>query len=123
MLRKLILGILLNTLAFYAVTQTVPQVTYEGGLIFLILTGAILGFLNGFIKPVVKVFSFPVIFLSGGLFLIVINATIIWLMENAYKVLAIPEFNVIMEGGIITYLYAGAVFGIVNWLEHWLVKR
>lgn len=123
MIRKLILGIILNTLAFYAVTKVIPQVTYEGGIAFLVITGAILGFLNAFIKPIIKVFSFPVIFLTGGLFLIVINAGLLWLMDNFYDVLAIQEFNVAMAGGIMTYLYAGAVFGVINSLEHWLVKR
>ncbi|MDP4008025.1 MAG: phage holin family protein [Candidatus Peregrinibacteria bacterium] len=123
MLRKLILGILLNTLAFYAVTKVVPQVTYEGGWGLLIFTGALLGFLNAFIKPVIKVFSFPIIFLSGGLFLVVINAAILWLLVNLFDVLAINEFNIIMAGGGVTYLYAGAVFGVINWLEHWLFKR
>ena len=123
MLRKLLLGIILNTLAFYTVTKAIPQVTYEGGIAFLAVTGTILGFLNAFIKPVIKVFSFPVIFLTGGLFLIVINAALLWLMDNFYDVLAVQEFNTEMAGGIMTYLYAGAVFGVVNSLEHWLVKR
>lgn len=123
MLRKLILGILLNTLAFYAVTRVVSQVTYEGSWGLLIFTGALLGFLNAFIKPVIKVFSFPVIFLSGGLFLVVINAGILWLLVNLFGVLAIDGFNITMEGGFLTYLYAGAVFGVINWLEHWLFKR
>lgn len=123
MLRKLILGIILNTLAFYAVTEIVSGITYEGGIAFLVLTGAILGFLNAFIKPVIKVFSFPVIFLSGGLFLVVINAALLWLMTGFYDVLAIEGFNVVIEGGIMSYVYAGAVFGVINWLEHWLVKR
>lgn len=123
MIRKLILGIILNTLAFYAVTQVVSGVTYEGGLSLLVFTGAVLGFLNAFIKPVIKIFSFPVIFLSGGLFLIVINGALLWLMANFYDVLAIEGFTVMIEGGLGTYAYAGAVFGIVNWLEHWLVKR
>jgi len=123
MLRKLILGILLNTLAFYAVTQIVSGVTYEGGIALLVFTGAVLGFLNAFLKPIIKIFSFPVIFLSGGLFLIVINAVLLWIMTGFFDVLAIEEFKVMIEGGLLTYAYAGAVFGIVNWLEHWLVKR
>ena len=123
MLRKLILGILLNTLVFYAATEVVPQITYEGGWGLLIFTGTLLGFLNAFIKPVIKVFSFPMIFLSGGLFLIVINAAILWVLVNLFGVLAIDGFNIIMEGGLLTYLYAGAVFGVINWLEHWLFKR
>src|SRR3990167_8358682 len=116
MLRKLILGIILNTLAFYAVTKIVPQVTYEGGIGLLVVTGTILGFLNAFIKPVIKVFSFPLIFLTGGLFLIVINAGLLWVMDNLYDVIAVGGFNVMMEGGIMTYIYAGAIFGVVNWL-------
>ena len=123
MLRKLILGIILNTLAFYAVTKIVPQVTYEGGIGLLVVTGTILGFLNAFIKPVIKVFSFPLIFLTGGLFLIIINAGLLWVMDNLYDVIAVEGFNIMMEGGIMTYMYAGAMFGVVNWLEHWLVKR
>ncbi len=123
MLRKLILGIVLNTLAFYAAVQVVPDMSYNGGIAFLIFTGAVLGFLNAFLKPIIKVFSLPVIFLSGGLFLIVINAALLWILDGFYDVLAIEEFTLLVEGGIVTYLLAGAVFGVVNWLEHWLLRK
>ncbi len=122
MIRKLLLGIVLNTLALYAVTQIVTEVSYTGGIVFLITAGVLIGFLNAFVKPIMKIFSFPLVFLTGGLFLIVINAFLLWFTNFVFDILAIENFDLVIAG-IKNYAFAGAVFGIVNWFAHWLVKN
>ena len=121
MIRKLILGVLLNAISFYVAAEVVPEMTYEGGIILLLLTGAILGLLNTFLKPIIKVFSFPLIFLTGGLFLIVINAGLLCFVKALYNVLAIDGFAIGFETTL-SYFLAGAVLGVINWIEHWLFK-
>ena len=122
MIRKLLLGIVLNTLALYAVTQIVTEVSYTGGIVVLITAGVLIGFLNAFVKPIMKIFSFPLVFLTGGLFLIVINAFLLWFTNFVFDILAIENFDLVIAG-IKNYAFAGAVFGIVNWFAHWLVKN
>ena len=45
----------------------------------LLVVAAILGIVTSFVKPVVKVLSFPVIIVTIGIFLLVINALMLML--------------------------------------------
>ncbi|MBQ9046530.1 MAG: phage holin family protein [Solobacterium sp.] len=45
----------------------------------LVITAIVLGFLNSTIKPVLKVLTFPVTFLTFGLFSLVVNAAVLYL--------------------------------------------
>jgi putative membrane protein len=54
-----------------------------------IIVAFALGFLNTFVKPILKIVSFPLTLLSFGLFLLVINVAILYLA--AYF---IPSFKV-----------------------------
>ena len=80
----------------------------------LILAGLILGILNGFLKPILKFISFPVIILTLGLFLFVINILIIFLTTKAVPDLVIE--------GLTNYIYVALVFAIVNTIEHLYLK-
>jgi len=53
--------------------------TVSGGIKGYLIAGVVLGLLNLIVKPVLKVISFPLIFISLGLFIVVINAIVLWL--------------------------------------------
>ena len=75
-------------------------------LIFLLL----FGFLNMTVKPLLKMLSLPMLFLTLGLFSIVINAIILFLATYF-----IPEVHVQWWEG---YLIVPCVFSILHWLTH-----
>ena len=81
LIKKVVLGIVLNGLALYALTYFIEEITYTGGIKFFIIGGLILGVLNLIVKPLFKIVTFPLIFLTGGLFLIVINAVILFFLS------------------------------------------
>jgi len=122
MIKKIILGILLNGLALFAVTYFLPEVQYTGGLKFFIIGGLIIGILNTFVKPLMKLLSFPLMILTVGLFSIVINAIIFWLTVKLVNVIHIADVTMTVNG-VVTYLVAALVFGIVNWLIHIIIKN
>ena len=70
---RLIIHILSNALGIWAAARLVPGIIFDGDWKWLILAGAVLGFINFFVKPVVKIISLPLIWLTLGLFTIVIN--------------------------------------------------
>jgi putative membrane protein len=51
--------------------------------IFLVL-GIVLGLLNYFLKPLLKTFSLPLEVITFGLFTIVINMGLIWLLDKMF---------------------------------------
>ncbi|EKD48177.1 MAG: hypothetical protein ACD_65C00081G0002 [uncultured bacterium] len=122
MLRHGFIGIVVNIGALWVTSLLLENFNIEGGLTFLLIGGLVLGILNTIAKPVIKLLSFPLIFLSAGLFLVVINAAILWLMDYLFGVMDITGVNLHVEG-YLTYLWAAIIFGLVNWLEHWILQE
>jgi len=121
-IKRLVLGILLNGLALYALTQFVSGVTYTGGVKVFIIAGLIIGILNSVVKPILKLLTIPFIFLSFGIFLIVINGLMLWLMSY---ILHVANFrDVTLDFSSIGTLFISAiVFGLINWVEHLFFKN
>jgi putative membrane protein len=59
--------------------------------VFLVL-GIVLGLLNYFLKPLLKALSLPLELLTLGLFTIVINMGLIWLLDMMFDELRVPFF-------------------------------
>ena len=113
MIRSLVIFLLLNTLSVYLVDQLLDGFVVNGGWVGYLLVGSVIGALNMFVKPILKVLALPFIFLTLGLFVIVINALILWLAQQfiAYLDLATIQF---MVEGLVTYLVAVLVLGLLN---------
>jgi putative membrane protein len=87
-MKKLFLQIITGILALWLATKFVGGVEFKGPLQILLLAGAILGLLNFFIKPILKIVALPLRILTFGLFSLVINVGIIWAVD-----LIFPELH------------------------------
>ena len=67
---------LITTVAVWVAVELVPGVEYDRWQ-SLVIAALVLGILNTFVKPVITFFSLPLIIVSFGLFLIVINAILL----------------------------------------------
>lgn len=83
---KIILKWILSTLAITITSYVLPFIEISGdsvlkriGIAFI--AGLVLGIINLFIKPVVKLFALPVNILTLGLFNIIINAGMLWIVD------------------------------------------
>jgi len=121
-LKKLGFSIAFNMGALYVAVELLEEVNYTGGWLFFVVAGAIIGFLNVFVKPILKFLSLPLIFVSAGFFLIVINALIIWFTDKALEVLDFSNIDFQIQG-VLNFILVAVIFGLVNWFEHWLFKR
>lgn len=122
MLKKIILGVLLNAAALYAVSLLLSDLQYTGGLKFFVISGLVIGILNTFIKPLMKILSFPVIFMTVGLFSFVINVIIFWLTIKAINGIHYSDVTVTISS-IWTYFIAALVFAMTNWILHMLIRN
>ena len=66
-------------MGLWVATRIVPGVTYTGGWMTLLGVALVFGVVNAFIRPVAKVLTFPIVILTLGLFLLVINGFMLWL--------------------------------------------
>lgn len=122
MIHKVLVGIVLNGLALYLVTKFMPEIAFTGGIKFYILGGLIIGILNTFVKPLMKILSFPFVLMTAGLFILVINAIIFWLTVKIVNVISIFDITVTVTSPW-TYLIAAVVFGVVNWVLHLIIHN
>ncbi|WP_299431417.1 phage holin family protein [uncultured Maribacter sp.] len=78
---KLILRTLLSALAVIVLSNLLPNVQVDN-YITAIIVAIVLSLLNFIVKPILVIFTLPVTILTLGLFLLVINAIIIFLADN-----------------------------------------
>ena len=85
-LLKLILRWVLLTFAITVTSYVLPFIEISGETILkkvgiAFLAGLILGLVNTFIRPVIKLLAIPVNILTLGLFNIIINAGMLWVVD------------------------------------------
>lgn len=78
-MRGLFVRWLINTLALYVAVQVVPGVDYDRGPIGLLLVAVLFGLVNAFLRPLLTLLTCPLVLVTLGLFLFVINAMLLLL--------------------------------------------
>lgn len=84
------------------------RIDYDSRIGVVIIAGLILAIVNTIIKPIVVILSLPAILFSLGLFMIVINGFMVYIVGWLYRPLHINTFS--------TAVLAGLVIGLVNYL-------
>ena len=77
---RILVRILLNALGLYLISL-LPGIHYTGGLVYLLLAGLALGLLNLVVKPILTILSCPLLILTLGLFYLVINGAVLYLLD------------------------------------------
>ena len=103
-----------NAAALWVADVLFTGVRIDGWKAYLI-GAAVLGIANGIIKPVLALLTFPLIILTLGLFLLVINIVIVALAEWIT-----PDFSVT---GLGAYIGTVIVVWLVNWAGHTVADR
>lgn len=123
-IKLFILDILANAGALYGVGYYFhDNFMIEGGIKAFLIIGFSLGVLNTIAKPVLKLLSLPLMVVSMGLFLIVINMGILWFLQYLYTdILTSLDISMSITGGIKTFFITSVSLSILNSITHWLVK-
>ncbi len=131
LIRAILLAIIVNGLAVWLVSELFDSLSNTYELIIIsdpawlgfALVGLIVGFVNAFVKPILKALSLPLIILTFGLFLIIINALTLWLVTFLLSTFFFStNVQVIVNGGFISYVLLGVTLGIINTFLHWIFK-
>ena len=111
---KFILQILANALAVFAAAHFIPQIIFNGNIIDYLVVGLILAVANTIIKPILKIISAPLIFITLGLFIIVINGIILFGVDWFVEELIINGFWGYFWGVIILSLVNAILVGSIK---------
>lgn len=102
-IRGLILQIIIGIVGLWLAVRFVSEVTFTGPIFFipganldlrtalgaLISVGAILGFLNFFVKPILKIITLPLRIITFNLFSLIISMGIVWIVDIFFPELII----------------------------------
>jgi putative membrane protein len=114
MLVRVLVGWGVNILALWIGDALFDSVRIRGVASYL-LGAAVLGVANAVIKPVLTILTLPLIVVTLGLFLLVINIAMLALAEWIA-----PRFSI---DGFWTYVGMVVVVWVVNWASQTLVER
>jgi putative membrane protein len=103
-----LLRLAINAAALYAATRWVDGISYRGDALGLAGVALVFAVVNSTIKPVVKFFSIPVIFLTLGLFTLVINGLMLMLTSRLASTLGfaftVRGFGAAFVGAVVVSL-------------------
>lgn len=109
MLRKLILRWAVNFLGLWLAAELMSgSITYDGRVVVLLIAALIFSIVNAVIRPLVVILALPAILLTLGLFMLVVNAFMLYLTTLVY-----PAFHLRSFG---TAVLAAGVIWLVNYL-------
>lgn len=86
------------------------------GLLSAVEAAILLGFVNAFIRPILKLFTFPLNCMTFGLFSFVINAFLFWVVGSGFF---LSGFRV--EGALAS-LEGSLLMGFVGWLFNYILN-
>ena len=110
--------LLINAAALWVATRIVPGVTFTGDWLPFLGVALVFGVVNAFIGPVAKILTFPLILLTLGLFLLVVNGLLLWLTSSLSAALGLG-FHV---SGFWAALFGALVVSIVSTMLSMMVK-
>ncbi|MFA9438172.1 phage holin family protein [Uliginosibacterium sp. sgz301328] len=105
---KLILRWALNAVALMLVPQIVTSITVSSFMTAL-LAALLIGLVNALIRPVLLILTLPITVLTLGLFALVINALMFWLVAEVISGFHVPGFWPAMWGAIVYAILTWAV--------------
>jgi putative membrane protein len=111
---RLILTWLINTVALMALPYLMHSVTVSNFTTALI-AALVLALVNTLIRPVLVLLTLPVTFLSLGLFVLVINALLFWLVATL-----VDGFHV---AGFWSAFLAAILYSVISWALSTLLLR
>ncbi|HOJ26991.1 MAG TPA: phage holin family protein [Candidatus Saccharicenans sp.] len=103
-----IVRLIINMVAVLIISYLFPKMIHVDGFLAALVAAFLLGIVNSIIKPILVLLTLPITVLTLGLFLLVINGLMLWLVSALVK-------------GFYVNGFWGAVFGsvlisIVSWI-------
>ncbi|MEF2277974.1 phage holin family protein [Deinococcus sp. YIM 134068] len=104
-----LIRLLVNALALYLVTRVYTGVTFApgAGAGSVLLAALVLGVVNALIRPVLLLLSLPVNVLTLGLFTLVVNGVVLWLVAGV-TALDVASFGASIIGAL--------VLALISWI-------
>ena len=117
---SLALRVIVTAVGLWAAAELVEGVRLDPdrSVVYLVLVALIVGVLNATVRPVLALLSMPLVVLTLGLFLLVVNAVT---LAIAFAISARFDLGLTSDGFLSTLL-AAIVVSVVGWLANGLLR-
>jgi putative membrane protein len=104
-MKGFLIGVAVTAIAFAVLAYFIPQIQLGDQVIEYVALGLVFGVVNALIKPIVKLFSFPITAMTLGLFGLVINTAMLMLVswlcveffDIPFSIAGFPESGLSLE--------------------------
>jgi putative membrane protein len=105
-LSRLALRILLLAVVIGLVAWIVPGIHVHGGFAWLLWVAAIFAVVNTILGPIFRLLSLPLIVITLGLFLLIVNAALLGITAALSSHLDIDSFGAAVLGGFLISIFS-----------------
>lgn len=110
---RLIARLLINAFALWLAITIVPGLEFAGGWVTLLIIALIFGVVNALVRPIILFLSCPLIVLTLGLFVLIVNAIMlsltIWLSNFFDLGLTTTGFWATFWGAVVISIVSGII--------------
>lgn len=108
-MRDFVIRVLINAVAIAVTALLIPGIQVANSDVgTLLILGLIFGLVNSMLKPILLLLTCPMVILSLGLFILVINGVMLMITD------ALVGDALIIQGGMSTAIWGGMVMAIVS---------
>ena len=100
-MRNFVVRLFANALALWAAAEILEGVHLAGGFTDVLWVALVFGLVNAFLKPIVMLLSLPLLFVTLGLFTLVINAGLLLLTDRLTDGFTVEGFGAAFLGALI----------------------
>ncbi|MBW0270367.1 MULTISPECIES: phage holin family protein [Nocardia] len=116
---QLAIRLVINAIAIWAAAAWIDKIDILvpadsgnwGKALVILIVAAVFTAVNAVIKPIVKLLSLPFVILTLGLFLLLVNAGMLWLTA---KITELSDYGLRVDGFWAAF-WGGVIISLVNW--------
>mgnify|MGYP001469475794 CR=1 FL=1 len=113
-MRNFLIRLLVNALALAAAAGLIDGIQMSSEFLDVLLVALVFGVLNAILKPILLLFSFPLLVLTLGLFALVVNALMLLLTARILDDFAVSGFWTAVLGSIVISLVTMILGGVLK---------
>ena len=114
-----LIRLIVNAIALWVATRIVPGVTYAGDVLPFLGVALVFGVVNALVGPAAKLLALPLIIVTLGIFLLVVNGLLLWLTSVVSGTLGLG-FHV---GGFASAFFGALVVSVVSTLLSVMIRE
>jgi putative membrane protein len=105
---------LANAIAILLIAYLLPQVMLADGVLAALAAAFVLGLVNAVIRPIFVLLTLPVTVLTLGIFLLVINGLLLWLVSAIVPGFHINGFFGAVGGSLLISIFSGILTSVIR---------